>query len=91
MDMYCILPGGNQAEFLDLDIELSKRKVAAKYCETRVGTRIYWIPADELSKLAHDERGPYLGDDDSGHSIYPLPLVDTLRADWGCGEWKEIT
>lgn len=69
---YCILPSGNRSEFGNLDAELKKRGVAADYADLHAGGRLYRIPQTELPKLPKDEKGPYLGDDDSGHTIYPL-------------------
>jgi hypothetical protein len=90
MDKYCILPGGNSPEFHELDLELIRRGIKAKYCESRTETRIYCIPECDLEKLPFDKSGPYLGNDNSGHSIYDLPLVEELRSQWGCSEWKSL-
>ena len=74
---FCILPEGNRSEFIELDNELLLRKVRASYWEFG-GGRIYRISVKELYKLpgypAADGRvaAPYLGDDDSGHSIYKM-------------------
>ena len=89
-DLYCILPSGNADEFPQLDSELIRRGVAAKYCESRHGSRIYWIPNSELGKLPVDDKGAYLGDDNSGHSIYPLPDVDEYRKFSEFSEWRTI-
>ena len=67
---YCILPGGNAREFPQLDKELMKRRVKAEICRLIQGGRIYRIPVSQLGRLPKDEKGPYLGDDERGHSIY---------------------
>lgn len=91
MDKYCILPGGNSSEFSELDLELICRKIKAKYCESQTGTRIYCIHECDLEKLPFDESGPYMGSDDSGHSIYDLPQIEELRIQLGCSEWINLT
>lgn len=68
----CILPSGNAGEFSKLDDELIKRGIAFGVANMPNGGRIYKIPEDQLHKLPQDEQGPYLGDDDSGHTIYPI-------------------
>ncbi len=68
--LYCLLPGGNRKEFVGLNRELRRRKVGAQYKELRAGGRLWRIPTTDLHKLPHDERGPYLGDNNSGYGIY---------------------
>lgn len=71
---YCILPGGNSDEFLELDSELINRKISAQYSNLIGNGRLYYIPEQDLDKLPFDEKGPYLGNDNSGHSIYLMDL-----------------
>ena len=80
---YCLLLGDNQDEFPGIDRELRKRKVRARYLESPWGGRVYAIPGDQVQKLpaglgAEDRYYSclhYLGDDKSGHSIYPMPRI----------------
>ena len=67
---YCQLPAGNAREFPRLDEELRKRRVKAEICRLIQGGRIYRIPVSQLSRLPKDEKGPYLGDAESGHTIW---------------------
>ena len=70
---YCILPNGNAPEFPELNAELLRRGIAAHYSDTGgSGARIYRIHRRDIHKLPSDGRGPYLGDDESGHGIYHL-------------------
>jgi hypothetical protein len=87
---YCILPDGNATEFPKLDAELVRRRIAAQYVPMRAGGRIYRIPKRQLTKLPKDARGRYLGDDESGHTIYSLPLQyinEVAEAGW---VWLDI-
>lgn len=77
----CILPSGNSSEFPELDAELALRGVQPKIRELASGGRIYEISADQLHKLPHDKKGPYIGDDDSGHGIYAIPEA------WWTNDW----
>lgn len=77
--LFCILPSGNKEEYPDLDRELVRRGVKAEYWEYATDCRIYRIPAIDLQKLPCDKNysedtpaAPYLGDDNSGHSIYQM-------------------
>ena len=77
-------------EFSRLDAELADRRIAAAYALTTANGRLYRIARHDVSRLPWDDNGPYLGDDDSGHSVYPLS--DTVVA-WFCGPapaWHEI-
>lgn len=69
---YCVLPSGNSDEFHDIDLELTRRKINANILLMKSGGRIYEIPKPEIKKLPKDSHGFYLGDDNSGHSIYTL-------------------
>ena len=69
---FCILPSGNQDEFSGLDEELEKRRIPVSYVNMRAGGRIYRFRVCDLHNLPCDDRGPYFGDDESGHSIYPM-------------------
>lgn len=71
--LYCILPEGNSPEFPELDLELQTRQVRSDYLLIKGGGRIYRIHESCLTKLPQDDEGPYLGTDDSGHSIYKMP------------------
>lgn len=88
--LYCILPSGNEDEFEDLDRELIKRGVDAEYRETLAEGRIYRIPGLQILKLPTDEDGAYLGDDTSGHSIYPLGESYINRVCESKSVWKNI-
>lgn len=87
---YCILPGGNQPEFFELDCELIRRGVDARFSTLRGDGRLYCIPESDLGKLPVDEKGPYLGDDNSGHSIYKLIDPEYNRQEWGGSEWISL-
>lgn len=84
---YCILPSGNSSEFEELDAELILRVVDAYVTNLKSGGRIYRIDEDDLCRLPIDEKGPYLGDDNSGHSIYKMSEADYNRQEWGGSEW----
>ena len=90
---YCILPSGNREDFPALDAELARRGVRWSFLELRSGGRIYRIPVSELEKLPWDEEHQerYLGDDDSGHSIYRLsePEIRSLAEGMPKIEWRE--
>jgi hypothetical protein len=85
---YCILPGGNAPEFDDLDNELRRRGIKAHYRQLRAGGRLYRISSEDVPLLP-DDGGPYLGDDQSGHSIYPLDNegIQSLGPE---GDWVAI-
>lgn len=72
--LYCFLPSANSDEFPDIDRELREREVVAQAAEVRNGGggggRVYRVHRSCLGKLPQDEDGPYLGDDESGHSLY---------------------
>jgi len=70
---YCILPSGNESEFPELDAELQERQVHSDFWQLKNGGRIYRIHPSGLTKLPYDEKGPYLGTNNSGHSIYSMP------------------
>lgn len=76
----CILSGGNSSEFPELDSELTKRGIEIIFREIRHGGRIYFFKDEDIEKLPKDEKGPYFGDDESGHSIYEVSeeLIDYL-------------
>jgi len=90
---YCVLPSGNREDFPALDAELARRGVRWSFLELRPGGRIYRIPDSELEKLPWDEEHQerYLGDDDSGHTIYRLsePEIRSLAAELPKIEWQE--
>lgn len=67
-----ILPGGNSKDFPRHERELKKRKIKFGVINLPSDGRIYMFRESELSKLPHDEKGPYFGDDDSGHTIYEI-------------------
>lgn len=76
MYYYCQLPSLNRGEFQELDEELKRRNIKVEIKELVTGGRIYRIREEELYLLPTDEKGPYLGDDNSGHSIYRMPEYD---------------
>lgn len=69
-DWFCLLPGGNMAEFPKIERELKARKVKSCYLPFKTGGRVYCIKRGHRKGLPKDEKGPYLGDDNSGHSMY---------------------
>lgn len=87
---YCILPSGNRSEFFELDCELIRRGVDASITVLASGGRIYRIPESDLGLLPFDEKGPYLGDDNSGHSIYKMSTADYNRCEWGGSDWISL-
>jgi hypothetical protein len=82
--LYCYLYPLNAGEFPGLDAEIRKRGVAAEFAEHKSGGRTYRVSGDSLDKLPKDEKGPYLGDDNSGHGLYEWPGPDDK------GPWKRI-
>lgn len=70
----CLLPAGNRAEFPKLDAELTRRGITAIVTDLSTGGRVYQIPDEQTQLLPTDERGAYLGDSDSGHSIYEIEI-----------------
>lgn len=86
---YCILPSGNAREFPELDAELQVRQVRSDYWELKNGGRIYRIHPGDLAKLPQDEQGPYLGTDNSGHSIYSMP-DPAYNVHWAGNGWHAI-
>lgn len=88
--LYCILPAGNKDEFLELDCELIRRSVDAHISMLAAGGRLYRIPVSDLDKMPQDEKGPYLGDDNSGHSIYKLKEAEYNRVQWGGSDWISL-
>jgi len=89
-DRYCLLPSGNQNEFDHLNIELFCRGIHFRYSDNAYGQRIYCIPATQLHKLPHDSQGPYLGDNNSGHTIYKINEVAWARPDIDNAVWIEV-
>lgn len=87
--LYCILPSGNSDEFKELDDELVKREITSDYWGLLSGGRIYRISEDQLPKLPSDNKGPYLGTEYSGHSIYKMPDPSYNRL-WAGGGWQKI-
>jgi hypothetical protein len=87
---YCILPSGNKSEFFELDCELIRRVVDAHITNLPGGGRIYRISEDDLCRLPLDEKGPYLGDDDSGHSLYKMGDAEHNRLEWGGSGWISL-
>jgi hypothetical protein len=86
---YCILPGGNSPEFPDLDAELNDRGIKASVSALKNGGRLYRIPKVDVSKLPSDEKGHYLGDEDSGHTISLLSdaAMELFREELGGLDW----
>jgi hypothetical protein len=74
----CILPSGNAAEFPKIDAELQRREIKPLVRHHDTGARTYLILDRDIPKLPTDERGPYLGDENSGHAIYPIEDVLAL-------------
>jgi hypothetical protein len=87
---YCILPSGNREEFFELDLELIRRGTDSSISMLETGGRIYRIPDTDLSKLPTDDKGPYLGNDNSGHSIYKLDDAEYNRTSWGGTSWISL-
>ena len=87
---YCILSGGNSFEFPELENELKRRDIRASYCTLKANGRIFAIPAEDFRKLPRDKKGPYLGDDDSGHSIYSLDIEHCRKVWPDMGPWVAI-
>ena len=90
--LYCALPGGNEAEFPEIDAELKRRRVKAEFSPMDGGGRVYRIPSTELHKLPADRRGPYLGDDHDGHAVYPMVVRSAEGVNWWSSktEWKKV-
>lgn len=89
-DYYCILPAGNKDEFLELDCELIRRKVNAHVSMLASGGRLYRISWLDLFRLPSDEKGFYMGDEESGHSIYKMPRAEYNRVQWGGSDWISL-
>lgn len=86
---YCILPSGNASEFPELDAELQARQVHSDYWQLDSGGRIYRIHPSGLTNLPQDDQGPYLGTDNSGHSIYSMP-DPAYNERWAGNGWHVI-
>lgn len=84
--LYCFLPDANSEEFPELDVELRRRGVIAEVAEVEGGGgRVYRVHRSCLSKLPRDEKGPYIGSDDSGHFLFKWQGPE------GKGPWKSIS
>lgn len=88
--LYCTLPSGNSDEFFLLDLELIGRGVDASISNLSSGGRMYKIPEIDLHLLPRDNKGHYLGNNNSGHSLYKMPQADYNRAEWGGTEWISL-
>lgn len=88
---YRFLPSGNSHEFSHIDEELIRRNVNADISEILSGGRIYRIPNEDLSKLPHDEAGPYLGDEITGYSLFKDSVWEECRKEWNGSDWRKIT
>lgn len=71
----CVLPSGNRGEFRILESELIRRDVRYVLVPLRAGGCAFLIEQEDLHKLPKDEKGPYLGDENSGHSVYGLSVA----------------
>ena len=87
---YCLLPASNAAEFEELEMECKARSVRLQWCESNDGSRIFRVPVTDLPRLPKDEKGPYLGDDSSGHAVHPISATALMshRKAHGYGEWR---
>lgn len=74
----CILPSGNAADFAVLDAEMQKRGINPLFRSHETGGRTYIILDRDMSKLPHDARGPYIGTQHAGYSLYPIDDVLAL-------------
>jgi len=69
---YCLMPSGNEDEFPELAACAQRFGATLEYVALTAGGRLYRIPASERKLWPRDNRGHYLGDNDSGHSFYTL-------------------
>ena len=68
--LYCVLPGGNSAEFSELESEALSRGVNLQHADLPGGGRAYRFLEAEAYKLPSDAEGYYFGDEESGHSLF---------------------
>lgn len=61
------------AELAELAPFLNERGIVVQVHEIRA-SKIIMIADEQLHLLPTDEKGPYFGDEDSGHSIYKIDL-----------------
>ena len=87
---YCSLPSGNASEFPELDDEIIQRGIVAHFSAFESGGRMYRIAEEEMTKLPHDERGPYLGTDNSGHSMYPIADIEGRLLYFRGSAWQQV-
>ena len=71
-----LLPNGNVNELPELNKEMARRSITPIIKWTKAGGFFYLIPEDQVHLLPKDKRGHYLGDDNSGHTIYPIDLEE---------------
>lgn len=69
----CLPPEQAEAELAELEPEMKARGIVLQVHDIR-GGKIIMIADEQLHLLPTDEKGPYFGDEDSGHSIYTIDL-----------------
>lgn len=67
--MYCLLPGGNSAEFPNLEAEMKRLGVALARRDLEGSGVVYRIPYSDRKKLHTDNYGFYFGTATSGHAL----------------------
>lgn len=90
--LYLILPTGNAVSNGSLDDEMRRRGVGAEFSDLQDGARIYRVPAADLRLLPSDEKGPYFGDSNGGHSFSTLcgELFEDERTKRGGTAWTPV-
>lgn len=87
--LYCIVVS-SPTHWAEKDKEILRRGALIDRCHNGLRTCIYRVPASEMSKLPSYEGESYLGDDDSGHSLYPLPDIDAYREE-KFSAWERVS
>lgn len=77
---FCIcLPSGNKPEFMDIEIQLSKRGVEYVRKNLVSGGTIFEFDESQIPKLPVCSEGPFVPvDDESGYSFYEVGSSEDL-------------
>lgn len=78
------------ARWPELDREIVRRGAKIDRCHNGGRVCIYRVPLDELPKLPTYNGEAYLGNDDSGFSLYPMDDVEAYKEGKFCA-WEPVT